>query len=229
VKTASFFLLFLSNIICDEYFYLIQNHKNSELKLLISKDPGIANTQNDQSFSPLIYAAFCQNREAVKIIAEHKKDLDVFEACASGNLSRLKKFIGEEKGSPDSFSKDGFSLLELCKFFGQMDLVKYLANKGASINLPAKNNMKVAPIHSAVATGNHELTEFLLKKGTDPTLSRQQKIVPLHSAAHQGNEELEILLIQYGADPWANSSDGKTTLDYAIEYGNKEHINFITT
>lgn len=210
-----------------DIFENIQQKRNESLRELLENSPELTDSVNEQSVTPLVFAGYCGNLEAVKIIREFKEELNIFEACITGDHETVSQYIESENGDVDTISPDGFSILGLSVFFGQEELARYLVKKGANVNLPSENSMKVAPLHSAVARGDYDLTRFLLESGADPNIPQQKGILPLHSAAHQGRKDITGLLLLSGANISLKSEDGNGASDYARDSENKELINFL--
>jgi len=197
------------------------------LKKLLDSDPTLADGKTDQGISFLQLAAYYRNGEAVSLIQSRKKNIDVFEACCIGDKERIKKFLDSKPELINTFSSDGFTPLGLSCFFGHYEIVKYLVEKGADVNIPSSNSFQVAPIHSATAISNYDIIKLLIKNGADVNAKQQSGVIPLHSAAHNGQSEIIKLLIDHGADVNAKTTDNKTPLDMAEEKNYTEAANLI--
>ena len=92
-----------------------------------------------------------------------------------------------------------------------------LIENGANVNLASQNDFKVAPIHSAVASQNFEVTQLLINHKANVNVKQQNGVTPLHSAAHNGNIKIVDILINAGAEKHATMEDGRTPLDMAKE------------
>ncbi|MDO9037753.1 MAG: ankyrin repeat domain-containing protein, partial [Lutibacter sp.] len=128
----------------------------------------------------------------------------------------------------NSFSPDGFIPLGLASFFGHLSLVKLLLDKGANPNIASNNQFKVAPIHSACAISNFDITELLIKHRADVNAKQMQGFTPLHSAAYNGQTNLSKLLIDNGADINAKMDNGQTPLSVANEKNFQETAELIS-
>jgi uncharacterized protein len=200
----------------EEY---IKNNDLASLEIEIKRDPEQLYYLLPNGVSLLTYAAYYRNQHALEIIRSYLSNIDPFEAAAIGELNTIEQNIKENPSSINDFASDGFTMLGLACYLGHLDIVKFLINSGADVNLPAKNAYKVAPIHSAVAIQNLDLVHILLNAGADVNVKQMTDVTPLHSAAYHGNKELVRLLIRHGADASAITTDGKTPTDYAREKG----------
>lgn len=201
----------------NDIFDLIKTSYNEKLEEIISETPSIADTKTEQGISLLQFAAYCRNKSAVDTLRKHKKELNVFEAASVADIETVNKIINKNPELTNSFSPDGFTPLGLASFFGQLDIVKLLLNKGANPNIAANNQFKVAPIHSACAISNYDITDLLIKHGADVNAKQMQGVTPLHSAAHNGQTKLAKLLIDSGAYINSKMDNGQTPLFMAEE------------
>ncbi|MEO1051215.1 MAG: ankyrin repeat domain-containing protein [Bacteroidota bacterium] len=192
-------------------------------KQAISISPGEVSTKDENGLSPILLAAYYQQREILRLILEKRTDLDIFEASATGDIDRVFELVEQDPALLDTISADGFQPLGLACFFGHLKVVGYLVRKGASINSPSQNAMAVAPLHSAVSSQSEEVVALLLKHGANANLAQQKGIRPIHQAAHAGNANITELLLAYGADIQAETDDGKTALAFAKE-GEHKHL-----
>jgi len=99
---------------------------------------------------------------------------------------------------------------------GEVDCVKMLLNRGASVN--AGRVMSI--LHIAVANQEHDnshIIEMLLQKGANPNSIDLDGARPINYASGKYGLEYIRLLIKYGADVNAKDMHGKTVL-YRINH-----------
>ncbi|XP_068993861.1 uncharacterized protein pyx [Neodiprion pinetum] len=110
-------------------------------------------------------------------------------------------------------------LLVSC-FFGKLELVKYLLQRGARVD--ACDGDGRTPLHLGACSGSVEIIEELLKHNGNPEeWDVNRKCTPLHCAAAAGDVKSVKLLLKSGANVDAglsgNSMDHeKTPLHYAV-------------
>jgi serine/threonine protein kinase len=75
------------------------------------------------------------------------------------------------------------------------------------------------PVLSAVATGDTELLQRLLKEGASLNKTVGSGTTPLHEAVRRGLTRETALLLEYGADVNARDGKGDTPLHYALREG----------
>ena len=201
----------------EEIIELIKTGQNDLLEQKLNDKPSLAESKTEQGISLLQFAAYCRNNFAVEILKKRRQKLDIFEASCIGNHDEVAKILENDPEILNSFSADGFTALGLASFFGHLHLVKLLLDKGANPNIASNNQFKVAPIHSACAISNLEITELLIQHGADVNAKQMQGVTPLHSAVHNGQTKLSKLLIDNGAEINAKTDNGETPLFMAKE------------
>jgi ankyrin repeat protein len=148
-------------------------------------------------------AVYRGDGETVAALLAARPELDVFEAAAVGDVSRLGALLAADPSLVNAWADDGFQPLGLACFFGHADAARLLLDRGAEVDSPSRNQMRVAPIHSAAAVGDDEaryaICELLLERGADPNAVQQDDFTPLMAADQRGDERLRELLVAHGA------------------------------
>ena len=175
----------------------------------MSQDPG----------SPILTALYQRNRPEAERLAAGARELTVFEAAGLGDDVRLAAILDGDASLANAWSPDGFTPLALAAFLGGGSTVRLLLDRGAAIDAVARNEMKVQPLHAAVAGRNGDGVRLLLERGADPNARQQAGYTPLMGAAGAGREDLVDLLLARGADPSLAAEDGKTVAAVAREHG----------
>jgi ankyrin repeat protein len=170
----------------------------------------------------LLQAIYNGRTELVPLFLQRGHRLSFHEAAAYGDAVRIVELLDRDPALLDSFGDDGFNAIGLAVFFRHPEIARMLIERGADVSAPARNPMKVAPVHAAATQGDRELMQLLLDHGADPNATQQVDYVPLHSSAGRGDVETARLLIARGADPKRKTSDGKTPADIARERGFEE-------
>jgi uncharacterized protein len=212
----------------EELIEAIRMANVQQVKILLTANPDRASHLiPNQGISPLMLAIYYRNAAIVSIIRPFKKELNVFEASALGDLDFVKQYFEGEQDKINDFSPDGFTCLGFACFFGHLEVAKHLVTRGAEVNIASNNAFKVAPIHSACAISNEEIALLLLENGANVNAKQQNGVTPLHTAAHHGQTKLAQLLLKYGADIHTKMDTGQTSLMMAEEKGFQETIDLL--
>src|SRR5262245_61336567 len=153
--------------------------------------------------SELLSAVYRGDQARVGELLAAGLELDVFEAAAVGDVERLRRQLDEDPALANAWAEDGFQPLGLASFFGHLEAARLLVERGAEVNSASRNDFKVMPLHSAVATGDPEVrsvtAKVLLERGADPNALRQDDFTPLMAADQHDDEHLRALLLEHGA------------------------------
>jgi ankyrin repeat protein len=185
----------------------------ARVQSLLAADPSLAVTCTPQGASTVLWAAYTRHPELAPLLLGERPP-DFFEACALG--------MAADAADVNAFAPDGFSGLGLACFFGHLEIARRLLDLGANPNLASNNDLRVAPLNSAVTTGSAAMVELLLARGASPNLEEASGYTPLHTAAGHGNREIIEMLLAAGADATRRTKDGKTPGDVARHYGHAE-------
>jgi ankyrin repeat protein len=202
-----------------EILEFIQKGANEKLETALKEAPTLADGRTEQGISFLQFAAYCRNKGAIELLLKRKSVIDLYEASCIGDVARVASEVEKNLSLVNSFSADGFTPLGLACFFGQHLVASFLVAKGANVNTASNNSFKVAPIHSACAISDVELTTLLIKNGANVNAKQQAGVTPLHEAAHNGKTVLAKLLIDSGSEVNAITEQGQTPHFMAVEKG----------
>jgi ankyrin repeat protein len=199
-------------------FELLAARDEPGLRRLLEDSPAAAEARDGSGVSLLMHALYHGRRELAALIADRKRDLDVFEAASLGRLDRLRKWL-QEPAAVNSYSSDGFTALHFASYFGQAEAARVLLEHGANAGAVANNAMRVMPLHSAASARNVEAARVLLEHGAPVNARQHGGWAPLHAAAQNGDSAMVELLLKHGADRSATNDDGKTAAAIAREKG----------
>ena len=189
-------------------------------------DPALARTRDPSGVSVVCLAVHAGRGEMAQRLRALRDDLDVFEASTLGDFGRVGTLLDAHPELANAYSPDGFHPLGYACFFGHRELFDLMLARGAELEAPARNAMRVRPLHSAVAQPDAALAlhmaRRLLEAGATPGVVQQGGFTPLHEAALRGHAPLVELLLAHGADPRACNADGKSPSDCARDGGHVE-------
>ena len=198
-----------------EVFKAIEDGDQRRLMTLLKKQPALAEAQNEQGVSAVLYARYRSAAKALDALLDAKPSLSIFEAAAVGDRKRIEELLETNRSLVESYTPDGFTALHLASFFGQPEAASLLLEHDAPVNAVSRNEMTVTPLHSAVAAGDEKVSRLLVDNNADLNVSQQLGYTPLHEAAQNGNTDIARMLLENGADPRAKLDDGKTSAELA--------------
>lgn len=76
-----------------EIIELVKTGNNELLKANLRDNPSLASSKKEQRTSPLLFTAYCRNREAIEITRTHLSKLDIFGAVSIGNNNTVLHLI----------------------------------------------------------------------------------------------------------------------------------------
>ncbi|XP_053495424.1 poly [ADP-ribose] polymerase tankyrase-2-like isoform X3 [Ictalurus furcatus] len=155
----------------------------------------------------------CSARSGTPAVLEPAAGRELFEACRSGELERVKKLLTAENVNSRDTAGRKSTPLHFAAGFGRRDVVSYLLQHGA--NVYARDDGGLISLHNACSFGHAEVVNLLLQHGADPNSRDNWNYTPLHEAAIKGKIDVCIVLLQHGAEPSIRNTDGRTALDLA--------------
>jgi ankyrin repeat protein len=152
--------------------------------------------------SPILLARYAEDQERLRELLAAKPQLDVFEAAAVADTERLRELLDESPGRALAWSTDGFTPLHLAAYFGHVDGVRLLLERGADVAEVSRNDLAVQPLNSAAASreagARVEVARLLLDAGANPNSEVEGGFRPLDAAAANGDDALVTLLRERG-------------------------------
>ena len=195
----------------EKLFEAIAAGDEDTVQELVDGRPELAEKRNEAGLSPVLHALYNGNADLAERLLNANPALDVFDAAATGRTRGMEELIDAEPELARNWSADGFTPLHYAAFFGQEDAARILLERGAEVEVVARNeSIRVTPLHSAAAGSHSAIVKLLLEAGADPNAAQDGGFTPLHSAAQNDDRESAEALLAAGADPSLASDDGKT-------------------
>jgi ankyrin repeat protein len=138
---------------------------------------------------------------------------DLFDACRSGNVERLKALHEINPDTLNSVNENGFSPLIISTYKNQIKVVEFLLKNNADVNFDSPEGTALI---GACYKGNFEIVELLIQNKANVNVVGGNNISPLIFAVQSKNKKLVKLLVQNGADQTIKDSAGRTAKDYAM-------------
>jgi ankyrin repeat protein len=213
----------------EQFLDWIKTGEIHKIEDALDRDPGLMYEKTDEGLSSVLLAVYNNHPEIARLIINRGKILDIYEAAAAGDLSRMQVLIDEEPERVHAIGIDGFQPLGLACFFGHLEIVDLLVTLGAQIDSPSRNQLHATPLQSATAAGHINIVRMLLEHGADPNVSEAGGFTPLQTASASGNTDLVRLLMEHGASLDAQADNGKTALQMAQENGHSEIVELLNS
>lgn len=211
----------------QQLFDAIKAGNVNEVRQLVQQNPALAQARDASGASPVLVAAYNMKPDVVNALLDLGAPIDIFEAAVLGKVDRIQEILKTNPARASEYAPDGFTPVALAAFFGQPAAVNALIAAGADVNAAAKNGLKVAALHAAVAGGKLEIAKAVLEAGGDPNAQQQAGFRPMHEAGTKANRALAELLLKHGADPSLTSDDGKSAIDLAREKGHADFADWL--
>jgi ankyrin repeat protein len=213
----------------QQLFDAIKAGKVDEVRRLVEQNPALKQARDASGASALLVAAYNMKPEVVNALLDAGAPVDIFEASVLGKVDRIEEILNSDPRRASEYAPDGFTPVALAAFFGQPAAANALIAAGADVNAAAKNGLKVAALHAAVAGGKLEIVRAVLAAGADPNAQQQAGFRAIHEAGTKANRALAELLIAHGADPSLANDEGKTASDLARDKGHAEFAEWLST
>jgi ankyrin repeat protein len=198
-----------------------------DVRKLIEQQPSLNSARDASGASVLLVAAYNMKPEVVNALLDLGAPVDIFEAAVLGKVDRIQEILKSNPARVTEHAPDGFTPVALAAFFGQPAAVKALIAAGADVNAHAKNGLKVAALHAAVAGRNMEAIKAVLAAGADVNAQQQAGFRPFHEAGANANRALAELLLAHGGDPTLPADDGQNAIDLARAKGHAEFADWL--
>jgi ankyrin repeat protein len=172
----------------------------------VRDDPSAAAAREESGRSAVRAALYVQKQDVADALLEAGPELDVFDAASVGDVDRLTELLDADGELVHARSEDGYTPLHFAAFFRQGKALRVLLDRGADVGAVSDNDMRVQPLHSAVAAKSMECVAALLVAGADPNAKQEGGFTPLMGAQQDEEEgEMARLLIDHGAEESAEA------------------------
>jgi 8-oxo-dGTP pyrophosphatase MutT (NUDIX family) len=196
---------------------------------LLDQDPGLARAAGGET-TAAIMACYHRQPAVLGLLRARGAVLDVFEAAAAGDVTRLAALLESDARAVSAHARDGWTPLHLAAHFGQAPAVSLLLASGADPRARSRNALANTPLHAGVAgTAGVEIIDALVDAGGEVNASAGGDFTPLHLAAGRGELPLVTRLLLRGAEPSTRTAEGRTAADLARAAGHEPTARFLET
>lgn len=153
--------------------------------------------------------------------------LAIFAAAILGDTRQLEQLLAGNRSLAHAVSSDGWTPLHLAAYFGRLEAVRLLLNKGASVKARSANAMENTPLHAAAAGRHAGVIRLLLEFGAPANARQSGGWTALHAAAQNGDLESARALVEGGADVSIRADNQQRPLDLAMLQGQSAMVEFL--
>ena len=174
--------------------YELQNHRLSDkfewttVMSVCSRTSPFSMLKELTTTSASLYNINSNGHSALTWTCLHKRD----------TLEKVKCLLEKDETLLHSTNNQGFSSLHLASQKGQVEVVKYILEKGADANHQTING--TSSLHLAASSNNPAVIAVLFRYGADLHIRSKHNNTPLHSAALEGSTDALRTLISFGCD-----------------------------
>ncbi|CAH1281682.1 unnamed protein product [Diabrotica balteata] len=173
------------------------------------------------------------------VTANHEKDgseadineyslRSIFDLVKSGELSEIVEYV-EKSGCEVLRARDewGYTPAHWAALDGNVEIMRYIVDKGAPIDLPCLGTQGPRPIHWACRKGHTAAVQVLLQAGVAVNAADFKGLTPLMTACMFGRTATAAFLLGMGASNDLMDINGDTALHWAAYKGHADLIRLL--
>lgn len=148
------------------------------------------------------------------------------KAVKKGDFLTVRLLIEKEDFNIDLLDCDGATALHNAAFYGRKEIVEYLCNKKANVNLG--NYIGYTPLMASTREGYLEVVQILLQNGSSVNQVNDEGFTALvFSSGYSKNTEVLLELIKSGADVNHITNTGGSSLLWATWFGMVDNVRLL--
>lgn len=206
-------------------YYAALNGNTDMVKVLLESGAEV-NAKDEDGRTAYIMACDRGNIETANVLLKAGAEDSLPMAAARGDLEAVKAFIA--KGVDINTREKNYdqdTALTFASNLGHTEIVKYLLEKGANVNLSDANGR--TPLWYASGVDNFENVKLLINAGADVNKRPKNGETAIIRAACNGQTETIKLLLAKKANINDKTDENITPLMCAAMYDKAETINFL--
>ncbi|RNA05881.1 ankyrin repeat [Brachionus plicatilis] len=222
-----------------------QNHEEKKffklITMLLEEYKMDCNETDLSACTPFMYACEQQNLELLKILLDHKANLNLINS--EGVTCMVLAIINSCPKVVDFLLKNGFDLntrhpncsyVTDAAYLNSKEILLLLLDAGCSADETREdeNGVILNPLWAACERSNTQIVELLLQRGANPVIKAEFNMTALHCTAMAQYENLQIakLLVDYQCPINLKSSQaGETPLFLACNSGFCEMVEYLVS
>ncbi len=160
------------------------------------------------------------------LVAAPARPQEIFDVLRKGDIPTVKALVERTPQVLDARDGDGMTPLHYAAMGGNVELVNYLIDKGAKIDL--KNVQLKTPLHLAALSDRKDVAAALLRRGAAlETRDDYLRTALILCARERGQTATGRVLIEAGADVNAVDKFGSSALELAAWRGKSEFVDLL--
>jgi len=175
----------------------------------------------------LCISSFTENESEAISQAQQHFEKAFFEAVEKDDIEQLKLLISKVADVNSVKDPNGMTLLHQAVRYGHMDIVKFLMNKGADVNVMDEHTYTKTPLGWAAVRGRAAVAELLIANGADVNVRGNYGHTPLWLAAAYGHPDVVELLFSKGANIEAADHWHRTPLYRAVQVNHPKMVKLL--
>jgi uncharacterized protein len=125
--------------VSEKLFDAIAAGDEDTVQELVAGRPELAEKRNEAGLSPVLHALYNGKSDLAELLLNTNPSLDVFDTAATGRTHGMEELLDNEPELARRWSTDGFTALHYAAYFGQEDAARILLERGAEVELVARN------------------------------------------------------------------------------------------
>ena len=184
----------------DDLWLAICEGDQASVEAIVEKRPDLARGLTEEGLPLTLGAVYRGHPGVADLLLRHGAEIDPFSAAALGRTDQLEVLIDRGAAELAARSPDGWTALHLAAFFGHLETVAMLLDRGADSAARSTNELENTPLHAALAAGRGAVAELLVERGADVN-AVAGGLRPLDIATERKDDEMIAYLTRHGGMP----------------------------
>ena len=135
----------------QRFLNLIRNGQTAEVATAAEEDPSLIACRDAQGVSAFLWSIYSGQPVIRDFLLAHLDTLDIFEASALGDCSRIESLLRQDAMLVHESSADGWGPLHLAAAFGGPQATALLLTHGAHVHRFSRNPMHNQALHACAS------------------------------------------------------------------------------